>query len=29
VLVAAQSRINDPPLDPASARDLARSFRTR
>ena len=29
VLVAAQSRINDPPLDPASARALVRSFRTR
>ena len=29
VLVAAQSRINDPPLDPASARTLARSFRAR
>lgn len=29
VLVAAQSRINDPPLDPGSARSLARSFRTR
>lgn len=29
VLVAAQSRINDPPLDPASTRTLARSFRTR
>jgi hypothetical protein len=29
VLVAARSRIDDPPIDPGSARSLARSFRAR
>ena len=29
VLVAAQSRVHDPPIAPASARTLARSFRAR